>query len=283
VGGIRITHRGKYGDGPGSKKTHATQKSSKYADLPQEPRHYKEDRILPNGFSCRKEVCREWYLQSYGYAGIRCTAGSQTRTCVTLLYQIKKFNLNFEHQTVNIDTDMKIMRNHFFAEWFEDNGVVYSSQREYVVDKVWPAFKAFYERNQHLRIPRKTVVNGVNLGEVVKHIRSQKCFLQHTDFIKWLHIRGFVYDEIRAHLEGEVWPAFKAFFEENGHLHIPTKKVVNGVNLGTIVHNIRIRKCFMQYEDFAMWLWCGGFEMHTKDVAENSKRWNNFFAEYPKK
>jgi hypothetical protein len=165
-----------------------------------------------------------------------------------------------------------------FKEWLEEHGFVYDEIRAHLEEEVWPAFEAYFQENGHLRVPFKEIVNGVNLGIVVNRIRSQKYFLHHKDFKEWLEEHGFVYDETRAHLEEKVWPAFKTYFQENGHLRIPKKEIVNGVNLGQVVSGIRSRKDFLYYKDFAMWLWYGCFEMHTKDVDENRKRWESVFA-----
>ena len=134
---------------------------------------------------------------------------------------------------------------------------------------VWPKFKRWYAANKHLRIPR----NDPDLGTLVNSIRSKKYFLHHADFKAWLDERGFVYDENRAHLELDVWPKFKRWYAAHKHLRIPQRD-----DLGTVVNSIRSQKCFLHHADFAMWLWCACFEMHTKDSQLNHERWMQVFA-----
>jgi hypothetical protein len=130
------------------------------------------------------------------------------------------------------------------------------------LNKVWPAFKQFYDREKHLRIPFKhaETVDGVkiNLGQIVHNIRSDNCFLHHHDFKAWLDERDFVYDENRAHLDLDVWPAFEQFYDREKHLRITQKHVekTDGVkiNLGQIVNNIRSKNCFLHHHDFKAWL-----------------------------
>jgi len=56
-----------------------------------------------------------------------------------------------------------------------------------------------------------------------KHIRNLKCFLWHEDFKAWLDEHNFVYGRThREHLEEDVWPKFKAFYDEHGHPNAPT-------------------------------------------------------------
>ena len=152
-------------------------------------------------------------------------------------------------------------------------GIKAHSRRK--LNKIWPKFEAWYEKNKHLRIPRK----DPELGNVVNNIRNHKSFLHHVDFKAWLDERGFVYDEHRAHLERahlelEIWPKLKTWYEDKKHLRIPQKDP----ELGNVVNNIRNNKCFLQYADFAMWLWCACFEMHTKDPHLNRERWSQVFS-----
>ena len=136
--------------------------------------------------------------------------------------------------------------------------------------KVWPKLESWYEEKKHLRIP----TNDSELGNVVTSIRSQKSFLQHADFKAWLDKRGFVYDENRAHLDLDVWPKLESWYEEKKHLRIPKRDP----ELGSVVNSIRSQKSFLQYADFAMWLWCACFQMHTRDPQKNRERWAQVFA-----
>ena len=131
--------------------------------------------------------------------------------------------------------------------------------------KVWSKFKAYYEEHEHLRVPR----SDPDLGKTVNNIRDKKYFLWHADFKAWLDERGFVYDAPMAHLEEEVWPKFKAYYEEHEHLRVPQ----SDPELGTIVNSIRNKKCFLSHADFKAWLYDHGFKMHTKDATKNAERW----------
>ena len=70
-----------------------------------------------------------------------------------------------------------------------------------------------------------------------------------------------------------VWPKFKRWYAAHKHLRIPQRD-----DLGTVVNSIRSQKCFLHHADFAMWLWCACFEMHTKDSQLNHERWMQVFA-----
>jgi hypothetical protein len=131
--------------------------------------------------------------------------------------------------------------------------------------KVWPKFRAYYEAQGHLRVPISDTVLGTN----VLNIRSRKTFLGHADFKAWLDERGFVYEVPRAHLEEEVWPKFRAYYDEHGHLRVP----ISDPDLGEIVHCIRKRNAFMSHADFKAWLYECGFKMHATDATKNAERW----------
>ena len=113
-----------------------------------------------------------------------------------------------------------------------------------------------------------------NSGQIVHGIRTQKHFLWHEDFKAWLDEHDFVYNERQAHLEQDVWPKFKAFYEENQHLRVP----INHPELGSTVNQIRNQKHFLWHEDFRTWLYGHGFEMHIKDERKNRERWEEVLA-----
>ena len=156
-----------------------------------------------------------------------------------------------------------------FKAWLDERGFIYDMHRAHLELDVWPKLKDYYAKNMHLRIPR----SDRELGSVVNGIRSRKCFLHYADFKAWLDERGFIYDENRAHLELDVWPKFKDYYERNGHLRISQRDR----ELGSVVNNIRSKRIFLQYADFAMWLWCACFKMHAKDGKENRERWTQVF------
>jgi len=72
----------------------------------------------------------------------------------------------------------------------------------------------------------------------------------------------------------KVWPKFEHWYEDKKHLRVPTMNP----NLGKIVTNIRSRNDFLHHADFAMWLWCACFKMHTRDSRKNCERWTRVFA-----
>jgi hypothetical protein len=159
-----------------------------------------------------------------------------------------------------------------FKAWLDEHDFVYDERRTHLEVDVWPKFKRYYQKHGHLNVPR----NDADLGKTVSHIRSENYFLQHADFKAWLDERGFVYDARRAHLELDIWPKFKLFYETHGHLN------VRGIDpdLGSLVHNIRKQKNFLQHIDFAMWLWCACFRMHMTDNTKNRSRWEQVFSAF---
>ena len=186
---------------------------------------------------------------------------------------------------VGIRNQGSFLQHKDFKKWLDAHNFVYDELRAHLELEVWPVFKKFYAREKHLRIPRNHTenINGeeMKLGHIANSIRNKGTFLQHLDFRQWLDAHNFIYDEYRAHLELEVWPAFKNFYARENHLRIPTNHTenVNGkeVKLGQIVDGIRSKGNFLQYKDFAMWLWCGCFNMHTRNGDENILRWNRIF------
>ena len=153
------------------------------------------------------------------------------------------------------------------ARW---DAIVACSRRRLMT--LWPKFRNFYETHGHLRVPH----SDPDLGMVVANIRTQKSFLQHDDFKAWLDEHGFIYDERRAHIELDIWPKFRNFYETHGHLRVPQ----SDPELGIIVNNIRMYKNFLQYTDFAMWLWCACFRMHMKSNTKNRSRWEQVFSAF---
>ena len=150
------------------------------------------------------------------------------------------------------------------------DALVAESRRK--LTKTWPKLKSFYETHGHLRV----LCSDPDLGGIVHGIRAHKHFLQHSDFKAWLDDRNFVYDLRRAHLDLDVWPKFRHFYETHGHLHIPW----NDPNLGKVVCGMRSQKYFLQHTDFAMWLWCACFRMHMTDNAKNRSRWEQVFSAF---
>lgn len=152
-----------------------------------------------------------------------------------------------------------------FKKWLDERNFVYDAYRDHLEKDVWPKFEAYYQEHTHLRVP----LRYPELGMIVKSIRSQNSFLQYDDFKKWLNERNFVYDARRAHLEEDVWPKFKAYYEEHKHLRVPRSYP----KLGKLVNRIRSSKDFLQYDDFRSWLWDHGFKMHARDAVKNAAKW----------
>ena len=133
------------------------------------------------------------------------------------------------------------------------------------LEKVWPKFEAYYEAHGHPNAPQ----SDPDLGKLVNDIRTRKDFLWHADFKAWLDEHNFVYDEHRAHLEQDVWPKFKAFYDKHEHVNAPQ----SDPDLGVIVNGIRARKKFLWHEDFRAWLYDHGFKMHATNATKNAERW----------
>lgn len=131
--------------------------------------------------------------------------------------------------------------------------------------EVRPKLKAYYEEHGHLHVPR----SDPDLGMIVNRIRSQKDFLWHADFKDWLDAHGFVNDARAWHLEEEVWPKFKTYYEKNGHLRVPQ----SDPDLGRTVGHIRCRKDFLWHTDFKAWLRELAFKMHVHNKRKNAERW----------
>ena len=156
-----------------------------------------------------------------------------------------------------------------FKAWLDERGFIYDMNRAHLELDVWPKFKDYYENNTHLRIR----TDDPELGSHVDHIRQKRCFLQYADFKAWLDKRGFIYDERRAHLELDVWPKLKDYYANNKHLRIRT----DDPELGNVVNGIRTKGYFLQYAEFAMWLWCARFKMHARNGQKNRERWTQVF------
>jgi hypothetical protein len=142
-------------------------------------------------------------------------------------------------------------------------GIQASSRKK--LKRVWPKLEAYYEKHMHLRVP----ISDPDLGSTVHNIRSQKYFLWHADFKAWLDERDFVYDAYAWHVEEEVWPKFKAYYEKHGHLRVPQ----TDPDLGGIVSNIRSQKIFLWHADFKAWLREHGFKMHARNDRKSAERW----------
>ena len=168
-----------------------------------------------------------------------------------------------------------------FKQWLEDNDFVWDERRARLDLDIWPAFRQFLERERHLRVPRTHIETvddrQVNLGETVHQIRGRKDFLQFDDFKQWLEDNDFVWDERRARLDLDIWPAFRQFLERERHLRVPRTHIETvddrQVKLGKTVNQIRGRKCFLWFDDFKQWLYDKGFEMHARNRAVNDRRW----------
>jgi hypothetical protein len=159
-----------------------------------------------------------------------------------------------------------------FRAWLDEHRFVYDEPRAHLEQDIWPAFNEYYKENKHLRVPYSHPV----LGRVAHKIRTRRNFLHCVDFKTWLdeHEFDYDYDQKKAHLDLDIWPAFKDFYEQNKHLRVPTAHPA----LGSVVNNVRTRRHFLQYDDFAMWLWSHCFQMHTKDAQLNRSRWESVFA-----
>lgn len=71
------------------------------------------------------------------------------------------------------------------------------------------------------------------------------------DFFPYAEIHGL---DTFVGIDGwsNVWGNGKRWYEEKKHLRIRQ----DDPELGKVVHRIRAQKSFLQYADFAMWLWC---------------------------
>ena len=60
----------------------------------------------------------------------------------------------------------------------------------------------------------------------------------------------------RKNLDTVVWPAFQRYYKDNEDLNVPRDfvEVGTGIKLGKVVGNIRVKGCYLQHEDFKVWL-----------------------------
>ena len=82
----------------------------------------------------------------------------------------------------------------------------------------------------------------------------------------------------KKYLEEEVWPKFKAYYEEHGHLCVP----VSDPDLGTTVDGIRSRRYFLWHADFKAWLDEHDFVYDTSAWRLEKEVWPKFKTYYEK-
>ena len=90
-----------------------------------------------------------------------------------------------------------------FKAWLDERGFAYDTHRTHLEDEVWPKFEAYYEKHEHLRVPR----SDPELGKIVSHIRSRNDYLWNADFKAWLDERGFKMHTRDATKNAERWAA----------------------------------------------------------------------------
>ena len=93
-----------------------------------------------------------------------------------------------------------------FKAWLDEHGFVYDERMRRLEEGVWPKFKAYYEKNKHLRVPQ----SDPDLGKIVRDIRSKNCFLWHADFKAWLDEHGFKMHTKDVTKNAERWAAVYA-------------------------------------------------------------------------
>ena len=116
--------------------------------------------------------------------------------------------------------------------------------------------QAFYDKHQHLRVPRPYVTpDGFPLGQTVHDIRSQHYIKGHTERLAWLKERGWVGNELDAKWE-DVQRYLQAFYDDRKHLRVPQSYVTpDGVPLGRTVSHIRSRHGYVEdHPDRLAWL-----------------------------
>ena len=155
--------------------------------------------------------------------------------------------------------------------WLHERGWVRDARHEHWIH-VRTALESFYKREGHLCVPYRHVENGIRLGCAVKEMRCQGTFLkQHQDRKAWVEARGWI-SNAREHRWLEVKASLQSFFNTYGHLRVPYNFKAN--KLGQIVKNMRNGGDFIAgHPERAVWLKEHGFVLHTKDAAENKRRW----------
>ena len=79
-----------------------------------------------------------------------------------------------------------------FKQWLDDHHFEKDANEAHFID-VWNAFKSYYEREGHLRIPQLHIEDSIPIGNIVNNIRSNNYFVNtHPEFAKWLKMRNFL-------------------------------------------------------------------------------------------
>jgi uncharacterized protein YdaU (DUF1376 family) len=125
-------------------------------------------------------------------------------------------------------------------EWLRDRGYV-DSELVARWDDLQVLLQSFYDREGHLRVPRKHVENGVEIGTKVHHIRNNGTFVDgHPQRMDWLRRHGWVDGERDAQWD-DLKDALQSFYDREGHLRVPHDHIENDVSIGSSVAHIRNR------------------------------------------
>ena len=112
-------------------------------------------------------------------------------------------------------------------------------QRGTSFEEVVTMLKEYKEEHGHCNIPKECKIGDINLGWIVRDIRSgdrkttadQKAMLNSIGFVWRVHNRPTSFEEVVTML--------KEYKEEHGHCNIPKGHKVGTINLGTLVQDIR--------------------------------------------
>eukprot|EP01062_Namystynia_karyoxenos_P023873 TRINITY_DN19259_c0_g1_i1.p1 TRINITY_DN19259_c0_g1~~TRINITY_DN19259_c0_g1_i1.p1 ORF type:complete len:994 (+),score=145.45 TRINITY_DN19259_c0_g1_i1:105-3086(+) len=155
------------------------------------------------------------------------------------------------------------------AEWASRIGFTIerrkqTASQERLEGVVQPALLCFYKQHGHLGVPWKYVTpEGLHLGRVVRGMRCKGDYLKRNPaLLEWLSERGWHHQPLKAppvpktlgatvtaQWDDAVYPAFKYFYSQHGHLRVPAAWVVpsdaagvppsgQGLPLGRIRRNI---------------------------------------------
>jgi hypothetical protein len=106
------------------------------------------------------------------------------------------------------------------------------------------AFEQFVTTYGHARVTNKFVLNNLKLGRWVEHVRRGEIQVPH-DVLDRLNSLGFIWN-VYEHNFNVAYRALEVFKEAHGHLKVPKSFVVDDINLGVWLSNIKRRGCSLK-------------------------------------
>tara|TARA_B100000989_G_C19513056_1_gene460140 strand:+ start:51 stop:1259 length:1209 start_codon:yes stop_codon:yes gene_type:complete len=175
-----------------------------------------------------------------------------------------------------------------FSKRYKDR--VVRSDKDYLI-----AFKKYFDREQHLNVPKNYLENGLNLNYKISHYKrkysednlSEEVINFFENIPDWSWDMNFNYARKISFVDGA--KLVKEFQKQNGHLRIPRKKLINGVNLaywiGTQIQKYKKGELedfkIKELESIPMWKWHRKkYTEFRKDLPSQSKQKNKQIVTY---